>query len=132
MKHLFALLFALVSFASAFAGSRDTVVSNVPFDFVVGDKTFAAGKYTISRVSDEPSAGIVIRSADGKTSAVFLAVTADSGNQSGDALLRFRTEGGKHFLTEVVGGLATYSILQKGPRSQMPEPASTINTSVGP
>ena len=132
MKHLFALLFALVSFASAFAGSRDTVVTNVPFDFVVGNKTFAAGMYTISRVSDDPNAGIAIRSTDGKTSAIFLAVTAESGTESGDALLRFRNEGDKHILTEVVGGLSTYTILQKGPRSQMPEPESAVNTSVGP
>ena len=131
MKYLFALFFALVSFASAFAGSQDTVVTTVPFDFVVRNQTFPAGKYTISRIADDPSAGLVIRSADGKTSAVFLPTTSDSESLDGEARLQFRTEGDKHVLTAIVGGLATYTMPQ-GSHSRMPEPESSVNTSVGP
>ncbi len=51
MKYLFALFLTLASFGSAQADSRDITVSTVPFDFVIGNKTFTAGQYTISRIS---------------------------------------------------------------------------------
>jgi len=54
MKYLFALVLALASFASAQADSHDSMATTIPFDFVLGEKTFPAGTYTISRISDDP------------------------------------------------------------------------------
>ena len=67
MKYLFALFLALASFGSAQADSQDLTVTTVPFDFVVGNKTFTAGKYSINRISADPQGGLRIQSLDGKT-----------------------------------------------------------------
>jgi len=42
MKYLFALFLTLASFGSALADSRDSTVTTVPFDFVLGNTTFPA------------------------------------------------------------------------------------------
>jgi hypothetical protein len=43
MKYLFALFLTVASFGSAMADSRDTTVTTVPFDFVIGNKSFPPG-----------------------------------------------------------------------------------------
>ena len=47
---------------SARAQDVDKVTVNVPFEFVAGGQTLPAGTYTVSRVSDQTSSPLVIRS----------------------------------------------------------------------
>lgn len=110
MKYIFALLLTLVSAGSVFAESRDATVSTVPFDFVIGNTSFPAGTYTISRVSNQPSGELVIRSKDGKIAAMFHSLTSEPSDPNGEIKLRFRHEGDQYFLTDVFGGLDTYTI----------------------
>ena len=110
MKYIFALVLTLVSAGSAFAESRDTTTSNIPFDFVVGNTTFPAGTYSISRAFDDPSSELLIRSKDGTKAAFFHAITAAPSDSTSDVKLRFRHEGDQYFLMEVLGGLDTYTI----------------------
>jgi hypothetical protein len=92
MKYLFALLLTLVSLGTARADSRDTTITTVPFDFAIGNKSFPAGKYTISRISDDPRTGLHIQSADGKTNMLFRPITLESSSND-QAKLEFLHQG---------------------------------------
>jgi hypothetical protein len=78
MKYLFALLLTLVSLGAARADSRDTTITRIPFDFVIGNETFSAGKYIISPISDDARTGLHIQSADGKTNMLFRPTALES------------------------------------------------------
>ena len=82
---------------SAYAQSSGTViVANVPFDFIVSDKTLPAGEYTLTR----PAQGItMIRSRDCKASVVFQTFTVES-YKTRDELV-FHRRGDKYFLSQV-------------------------------
>lgn len=126
MKYLFALFLALASFGSAFADSRDAIVTKVPFDFVIGNKTFPAGTYTIKRILDDPLAGLVIQSSDGKTNVVFLPTTSGPVVSDDEAKLQFRHEGGKYFLTGISSRLDNYTLALRRGHPRMAEPENTV------
>jgi hypothetical protein len=58
---------ACLSASSASEDIEDKTVTYVPFDFVVGQTILPAGRYSISRVRDDPAA-LVLRNADRQTS----------------------------------------------------------------
>jgi hypothetical protein len=132
MKYAFALFLTLASFGSALADSRDITVTTVPFDFVIGNKTFTAGTYTISRISDDPLQGLRIQSADGKTDAFFLPVTARPAAPNGTPKLQFRHEGDKYFLSAISAGLDTYSVAPGRHHQRTANQDETVVTAVGP
>lgn len=110
MKSLIALFLTLAGLGSTFARAQDTAVSTVPFDFIIGNKTFPAGKYSIGRSPNDALGGpLLIRSADGKTSAFFNPTTVESA-QNDEAKLVFRHEGDKYFLAEIVGAEEVYTV----------------------
>ena len=57
-----------VAFVTAMVSNAQTkgqrLSANVPFDFVVGDKTMTAGQYSIGRITQESDTGILVRSAN--------------------------------------------------------------------
>ena len=132
MKYLFALFLALASFGSAQAASQDLTVTTVPFDFVVGNKTFTAGKYSINRISTDPQGGLRIQSADGKSGTFFLPTTSATIVPNGEPKLQFRHEGDKYFLAAISDGLEIYTLAPSRYHQRMPNPDETIVTGVGP
>jgi hypothetical protein len=62
---------ALLGAAAALAQSLTTLKANVPFDFIVGNRTLPAGQYTVD--SGVAFGALMIRSADGKGAAIALA-----------------------------------------------------------
>jgi hypothetical protein len=110
MKYLIALFLTLVGVGSTFARAQDTAVSTIPFDFIIGNQTFPAGKYSIGRSPNDVLGGpLLIRSADGKTSAFFFPTTEVSA-QHDEGKLVFRHEGDKYFLAEIVGAEEVYTV----------------------
>ena len=85
--------------ATANGQSREYVRAHVPFGFIVGDKTLAAGAYEIVPVGDALS----IKSADSKAAVIRLAMTT-SPNTKKPARLVFRRYGNTYFLSEVWAG----------------------------
>ena len=89
---------------SAFAqsGGRE-IVTQVPFEFSAGEKTFPAGTYKfVHRPGGMPE--LQIRSEDGKTGATLGPVTRLARQHTGDApeaSLVFDTVGTQRFLSEV-------------------------------
>jgi hypothetical protein len=132
MKYIFALFLTLVSFGSALADSRDPTVTTVPFNFVAGNKTFPAGRYTISRISDDPRRGLLIQSSDGKTNAFFLPTTVESAAPNDQPKLQFRHEGDEYFLSSISGGLDIYTVAPSRHHQKMANPDETVVTDVSP
>jgi hypothetical protein len=59
--------------------------AHIPFDFVVGDKTLPAGEYVVGTITSNSDDAIVVRSRDGKRSAMRLtsSVQATMRNERG-------------------------------------------------
>jgi hypothetical protein len=99
------LAFAVVSLGvcagSAQAQTQEVIVK-VPFGFVVQGHSLPAGKYVVSRVSEDRSA-LVIRGEDvnKKSIAIFLTMPADGHDPAGDkpALTFSRFENGYRLST---------------------------------
>ena len=88
------------------------VVIRVPFDFVAGGRQMPAGSYTVRRVRSDAEAALIIRSEDGRSSAVVLTNTGDAGPST--AALVFRQHGDRYFLAGVsVPGTASVRELPK-------------------
>jgi hypothetical protein len=64
-----AFMTALVSSAQS---RSQQLRAHIPFDFVVGDKTLPAGEYVVGMITNSSDEGIVVRSRDGKRSAMRL------------------------------------------------------------
>jgi hypothetical protein len=110
MKYLIALFITFVGVSSTFARAQDTAVSTIPFDFIIGNQTFPAGKYSIGRSPNDALGGpLLIRSAEGKTSAFFFPTKGESA-QHDEAKLVFRHKGDKYFLAEIVGADEVYTV----------------------
>jgi hypothetical protein len=93
---------------SAHAQEARRVVVKVQFDFVVdGSRTMPAGTYSISRISQDPRAGLVIF--NGNDSAILLPMAI--GEASAEvAGLRFEHVGDKYFLSKVETPTGVYTI----------------------
>ena len=93
------LIAAVLTAASAAAQSSTTLKANVPFDFIVNNRTLPAGQYTVdSRVA---FGTLMIRSADGKGVAIALARPLYSTVARKEGSLVFHRYGYAHFLSQV-------------------------------
>jgi hypothetical protein len=76
-----------------------SVVINVPFDFVAGEKQMPAGRYTVRRVRADAESALLIKSEDGRATALVLTNTGEKNPRA--AALVFRQHGDRYFLAEV-------------------------------
>jgi hypothetical protein len=70
----------------------------VPFDFTVGSKSLAAGKYEVRRVAPMV---VAIQSADGRSNIMTQALPGDPKAAPGKATLTFNQYGDRYFLSQV-------------------------------
>ena len=111
-RALLGLAAALMLAVAANAQVLHTVTISVPFDFVAGEKQMPAGRYTVQRVKADAEGALLIRSEDGRLTAVVLTNTGDKSPRS--AALVFRQQGGRHFLAAVsMPGTASVRALPK-------------------
>ena len=75
--------------------------SDIPFSFYVRNKLMPAGAYTIAELNTG-SGTMEIRSADGKSAAIFLTVGKQEKNTEAPSELIFHKYGDKVFLSEIV------------------------------
>jgi hypothetical protein len=71
-KILLTLICLLGIGVAAEAGGRVEIVMTLPYGFVVSGKTLPAGTYTVTRISDDVSAGVVLSSYENRTTVVVL------------------------------------------------------------
>ncbi len=93
---------AVTTAAVSNAQSAKKVVTDVPFDFIVGDKTLSSGEYTV-RATTAPENGLIILDADGKSTGMRLTFPISPKNKRG-ARLVFHKYGQRYFLAEVWTG----------------------------
>lgn len=86
---------------SANAQSSGMVVSNVPFEFVVGGNALPAGDYRITR---DLGNALTIRTADANVAAVRLTIEIQPRKDKQHARLVFHRYGNRYFLAEVWSG----------------------------
>ena len=97
----FALTAAVVSANGQMTST--IVTANIPFDFVVADKTLPAGNYNVNSVTSD-GAALKISSRDGKSAAMRLTDLIPEKREKRTARMVFHRYGQKYFLAEVWTG----------------------------
>lgn len=94
------LMIGLVGFVQAKRISSYTIT--IPFDFMVGEKSFTAGDYSVTfGVFQSNPANFIIRSADGKQSAIVTYGIQKASDQSSKTFyLVFKVSGEQYYLSE--------------------------------
>jgi hypothetical protein len=98
---LFAVFTASVVVANGQSSTR--VYAQIPFDFVVGDKTLSAGRYSVSTEMQDHSA-LRVRNMKANSAAVRLSDQIQSRSSKNNARLVFHRYGQTYFLAEVWQG----------------------------
>lgn len=96
-------LLITLTLATAYAGTARLVTANVPFNFVVKDKTLPAGKYSMEPIQIGGSEAIKIQSLDGHITVIVLVRLAKGRTNQEDSRLIFNRFGNRYFLAEVLG-----------------------------
>jgi hypothetical protein len=92
------------------AGAQDpeSVIVSVPFDFVAGARTMAAGTYKVERVSFDAHGGLIIGSRE--NSALVLPIAVDDASGVQTASLKFERVGDEYILAKVETPDRVYTI----------------------
>ncbi len=93
-----ALVSAAVSAQAQTPGHK--IVADVPFDFIVGDKTFQAGEITVRRTGDS-EAVLLISNANSRQGAFRLTNSVQAAKTSEKAKLVFNKYGDRYYLSQV-------------------------------
>jgi hypothetical protein len=78
--------------------AQDQLHVNVPFDFTVGSKSFAAGEYNVRQATPQI---LHLRSADGHSAMLIPTTPADSTKAPGSAQFKFNRYGDRYFLAQI-------------------------------
>lgn len=108
-KILLTLICLLGVGVTAEAGGRTEVVVTLPYGFVVGGKTLPAGTYRVTRISDDPSAGVILSSYENRTAVVVLPGEVENTTASTPSLSLERV-GDVYFLSKIETPYFIYSI----------------------
>lgn len=94
------LLILTVSSVSIFAQSDRQTVVNIPFDFIVGDKSMPAGQYILERNKREAdTVWTITRKSSGSSRKVFLTIPMHSNETQEQTKLVFHRYEDYYFLT---------------------------------
>lgn len=93
---------AMLAASAAFAQGYAPIRADVPFDFVVGNRTLRAGQYAMTS-ANAAGGSIVVKAADNKGSAIVLGSALYSVGGHAPARLVFHRYGNTCFLAEVWG-----------------------------
>ena len=86
--------------ATANGQSRNRLVAQVPFEFIVGDKTLASGEYKLSTVTGAGDA-LLIKNADAGDAAIRITSPIGHKNTKTYARLVFHRYDNRYFLSQV-------------------------------
>src|SRR6267143_4942431 len=119
----FTMLMLLVAVALAAAvvsatAPSNPIKANIPFEFVIGDKTLPAGTYIAKPATT--GGALAIQSADGKNSAVRMTGPTEQKNKS-RARMVFHRYGHNYFLAQVWSGESSGRELAKSKQERAVE-----------
>jgi len=129
----FAFIAMVVSVAAVSAQSSQKFKADIPFDFSVGENTYAAGTYNVRVVKNSSYTGLLTLSdKDGKVLERLL-VSPDAVSFGDESLFTFTRAGDKRFLTKISCAEAGYAvrISDKADRSAAKRSAEKTDMSTG-
>lgn len=94
----FLLMLAAVTVS---AQSERIRVINIPFSFIVGQKTLPAGEYTVEPNRKDSDNVWLVQSKEGHASALFSTNTVRASETQEEARLVFHRYGGQYFLSQI-------------------------------
>jgi len=86
---------------SARAQASSPLLANIPFEFVVGDKTLPAGEYRIERMLSGNPKVLLIRSTDGRAHRTVMTMEVLANDWQAESKLIFNRYGNHYFLTQI-------------------------------
>jgi len=106
-------LLVLVGFAAfltpAKAHAQDQIVVKVPFSFIAAGRTFSAGEYRISRLSDTNSSLLLLSGRENRSDVIILRAESEEPSR-GQARLDFATVSDQHFLSRIDTANRAYTL----------------------
>jgi hypothetical protein len=107
------ILLAVLCFAgmgiTAAAQGRDLIVVTLPFPSVASGKMLPAGKYIVSRVSDDKSEGLILSSYDTHTSIIVHPIDVEDASED-NPQVSFTKVAGQNFLSSIRTAYDIYSL----------------------
>ncbi len=97
-----AVLFLIASAHAQYSEQRAT--ANIPFEFTVGNLSFAAGQYDFIRTG---SGQYMVRGADGRGLLVMTSAPIQLAGIPEKSMLKFAIVDGRHVLVQIWNGLAS-------------------------
>lgn len=97
---MLSLVFMLTA-VSVCAQSERSKVTNIPFSFIVGQKTLPAGEYTIKPNRKDSHNVWLVQSRDGRTSALFTTMPVRASETQEKTKLIFHKYGDQYFLSQI-------------------------------
>jgi len=111
-KHYASVLLALALLTGlgvSAAAEEPEVIVTVPFSFVAAGRTLPAGRYTVSRLSDDGLGQLSIRSYEQGVGVLILANRFNS-HSIGESKLTFEQVGDTHYLHTIASNNGVYMI----------------------
>ncbi len=94
--------FIILSVSPAHAQPSREMTAKIPFSFIVGNKTFPAGEYSVTRLNPaSDKAALAIKSSDGRMSRIVLAMPVRAGAPSESAKLVFMRYDDLYYLSQI-------------------------------
>ncbi len=107
------ILLAVLCFAgmgiTAAAQGRDLIVVTLPFPSVASGKMLPAGKYIVSRVSDDKLEGLILSSYDTHTSIIVHPIDVEDASED-NPQVSFTKVAGQNFLSSIRTAYDIYSL----------------------
>ncbi|MBA3765482.1 MAG: hypothetical protein H0W99_00575 [Acidobacteria bacterium] len=92
----------ILSVSSAHAQSSREMTAKIPFSFIVANKTFPAGDYSVTRLNPQSDkAALAIKSMDGRLSKVVLTMSVQAGALQERAKLVFTRYNDQYYLSQI-------------------------------
>jgi hypothetical protein len=92
------LLFSLMA-AAQVVEAQESLVVNIPFEFVAGKATLPAGEYRVEKL-EKGSVVVLIRGSRPGASAAVMTMAAQANEPQSDSKLVFNRYGNRYFLSE--------------------------------
>jgi hypothetical protein len=97
---MFSLLL-MVTAVSVAAQSERSKVTNIPFSFIVGEKTLPAGEYTVEPNRRDYDKVWLVQSRDGHASALFTTMSVRASETQEKTRFVFHKYGDQYFLSQI-------------------------------
>src|SRR5258707_12795910 len=133
LRRFTVLSFLLMLIAVAVSAQSERIrVINIPFSFIVGQKTLPAGEYTLEPNRKDSDNVWLVQSKEGHASALFTTNTVRASETQEESRLIFHRYGGQYFLSQIwtPGGNTGRQLLMPRLESQLAKSSIERQTTI--